>query len=423
MPPAKHAILGASSSHRWLVCTPSVRLEERFPPHTSVFAKEGTFAHELCEYKVNKYLHKRGLKRPQSEQFMSEEIDTITDTYTQFVEETIAETAATGIEPLVFIEAKLDYSDIVPEGYGTGDCVIIGGDRIHVIDFKSGSGLYVDADHNPQMMLYALGALHGYGFLYDIKTVSMTIVQPRMENISTCTMPVDELNAWAEEYVRPRALLAYKGGGDLVPGDHCRFCRAKPVCRACAEEALALAKEEFLDVDATLEGTAPATTESATTNSTTTESGGTVLSAYHFKHPQLVDHAELEAILPNLVRIQKWIDDVFAYAADEAINHSAIWTGYKVVEGRSVRKFADEQKVIEAAGAAGFTDIYRQSLISLKEFEKLMGKKLFQATLGSLVYKPPGKLALVPESDKREAVDLSGGTADFQTVPNESEEE
>ena len=418
MPPTKHAILSASSSHRWLVCTPSVRLEERFPSHTSVFAEEGTFAHELCEYKVNKYLHKRGLRRPQSEQFMSEEIDTITDTYTQFVAETIAETAATGIEPLVFIEAKLDYSEIVPEGYGTGDCVIIGGDRIHVIDFKAGAGVFVDADHNPQMMLYALGALHGYGFLYDIKTVSMTIVQPRMENISTCTMPVDQLNAWAEEYVRPRALLAYKGEGNLVPGAHCRFCRVKPVCRACAEETLALAKQEFLDVDATLEDTEQATNEPATPGSS-----GTVLPAFHFKHPQLVDHAELEAILPNLARIQKWIDDVFAYAADEAINHGATWAGYKMVEGRSVRKFADEKAVIKAANDAGYTDIYKQSLISLTEFEKLMGKKVFQATLGSLVYKPPGKLALVPDSDKREAVDLTGGTADFQALPDEDEEE
>ncbi len=413
MPPAKHAILGASSSHRWLVCTPSVRLEEQFPPHTSVFAEEGTFAHELCEYKVNRHLHKRGLRRPQSEQFMSEEIDTITDTYAQFVEEAIEEMAATGIEPLIFIEAKLDYANIVPEGYGTGDCVIIGGDRIHVIDFKAGAGVFVDADHNPQMMLYALGALHGYGFLYDIKTVSMTIVQPRMENISTCTMPVDQLNAWAEEYVRPRAMLAYKGEGNLVPGDHCRFCRAKSVCRACAEEALALAKEEFLDVGATLEDTEPALPGSS----------GTVLSAFHFKQPQLVDHSELEAVLPNLARIQKWIDDVFAYAADEAIHHGQSWRGYKVVEGRSIRKFADEKAVIEAASAAGFTDIYKQNLISLTEFEKLMGKKVFQATLGSLVYKPPGKLALVPDSDKREAVDLTNGASDFQALPDEGEEE
>lgn len=404
MPPTKHAILGASSSHRWLICTPSVRLEEKFPPHTSVFAEEGTFAHELCEYKVNKVLHKRGLKRPQSEQFMSEEIDTITDTYTQFVEECIEDMQARGIEPLVFIEAKLDYSNIAPEGYGTGDCVIIGGDRLHVIDFKSGAGVFVDADHNPQMMLYALGALHGYGFLYDIKTVSMTIVQPRMENISTCTMPVDELNAWAEEYVRPRALLAFKGEGELVPGDHCRFCRAKVACRACAEEALGLAREEFAEVDdASVEPTKPGT-----------------LPSFQFKHPQLIDHGELEAILPNLARIQKWIDDVFAYASDEAINHGAAWDGYKVVEGRSARKFADEQKVIEAATAAGYTDIYRQSLISLTEFEKLMGKKLFQTTLGSLVYKPPGKLALVPASDKREAVDLSGGATDFQPVADDT---
>lgn len=409
MPPNAHAKLGASSSYRWLVCTPSVGLEGMFPPKSSVFAEEGTFAHELCEYKVNKYLHKRGLKRPQSEQFMSEEIDAITDAYAQFVEECIEDMQARGIEPLVFIEAKLDYSHIAPEGFGTGDCVILGGNELHVMDFKTGSGVFVEADHNPQMMLYALGALHGYGFLYDITTVSMTIVQPRLQNISTCTLSVNELNTWAEEYVRPRALMAFKGEGELVPGPHCRFCRAKPACKACAEEALALARQEFLDVEATLEDK-PANPPDA-------------LPAFHFKHPKLVDHDELEAILPNLARIQKWIDDVFSYAADEAINHGQTWAGYKVVEGRSVRKFADEKAVVKAATEAGFTDIYKSSLITLTEFEKLMGKKVFQAALGSLVYKPPGKLALVPESDKREAVDLSGGVNDFQALPDESEEE
>ena len=409
MTPNAHAKLGASSAYRWLACTPSVRLEEMFPARSSVFAEEGTFAHELCEYKVNKYLHKRGLKRPQSEQFMSEEIDAITDTYAQFVEETIEDMQSRGIELLVFIEAKLDYSHIAPEGFGTGDCVILGGGELHVMDFKTGSGVFVEADHNPQMMLYALGALHEYGFLYDITTVSMTIVQPRLQNISTCTLSVNELNTWAEAYVKPRALMAFKGEGKLVPGDHCRFCRAKAACRACAEEALQLARQEFLDVGATMDDEQP------------DETG--ILPTFHFKHPQLVDHGEMEAILPNLARIQKWIDDVFAYAADEAIHHGASWAGYKVVEGRSVRRFADEKAGIKAANDAGYTDIYKQSLISLTEFEKLMGKKVFQATLGSLVYKPPGKLALVPDSDKREAVDLTGGTADFQALPDEDEEE
>jgi uncharacterized protein YdbL (DUF1318 family) len=237
----------------------------------------------------------------------------------------------------------------------------------------------------------------------------MTIVQPRLQNISTCTLSVNELNTWAEEYVKPRALMAFKGEGQLVPGDHCRFCRAKAACRACAEEALQLARQEFLDMAATMDDVQP------------DETG--ILPTFHFKHPQLVDHCELEAILPNLARIQKWIDDVFAFAADEAIHHGASWAGYKVVEGRSVRKFSDEKAVIKAANDAGYTDIYKQNLISLTEFEKLMGKKVFQATLGSLIYKPPGKLALVPDSDKREAVDLTGGVADFQALPDESEEE
>ena len=411
MPPLLHALLSLSGSYRWLICTLSAMLERRFPPRTSVFAEEGTFAHELCEYKVNKYLHMRGLKRPQSEQFMSEKIDAITDTYAQFIEECVEELKALGIEPLVFIEVRLDMSFLIPESFGTSDCIIIGGDTLRVIDFKAGSGVFVEVENNPQMMLYGLGALHEYGFLYDIKKVAMTIVQPRLQNIATFEMDADKLVQWGEEYVRPRALMAFKGEGELVPGPHCRFCRAKPACKACAEEALALAREEFLDVEATLDD-APATPD--ITNA---------LPTFHFKHPSIVDHDELEAILPNLARIQTWIDDVFSYAADEAINHGATWSGYKVVEGRSVRKFADEKAVIKAATEAGFTDIYKRSLITLTEFEKLMGKKVFQSTLGSLVYKPAGKLALVPESDKRDAVDLSGGVNDFQALSDESEEE
>ncbi|MDD3512382.1 MAG: DUF2800 domain-containing protein [Synergistaceae bacterium] len=409
MPPDAHAKLSLSGSSRWTNCSPSVMLESRFPQTTSIYAEEGTFAHELCEYKVNKYLHKRGLKRPQSERFISEEIDAITDTYAQFIEETVEDMKARGIDPLVFIEVRLDMSFLIPEGFGTSDCVMIGGDTLRVVDFKTGSGVFVDADHNCQMMLYGLGALHEYGFLYDIKTVSMTIVQPRLQNISTFEMPADDLVRWGEKFIRPRALMAFKGEGELNPGPHCRFCRAKSVCRACAEEALSLAKKEFLNADATLDDTNPDKPDA--------------LPAFHFKHPKLVDHGELETILPNLSRISKWIDDVFAYAADEAINHGASWAGYKVVKGRSVRKFADEKAVVKAANEAGFTDIYKRSLISLTEFEKLMGKKVFQATLGSLVYKPPGKLALVPDSDKREAVDLTGGAADFQALPDEGEEE
>lgn len=363
----KHAVLSASSSKRWLTCTPSARLEEKFPNNTSVFAEEGTAAHEQGEYKIKKYLHMR-MKKPVSE-YDCEEMDTNTDIYAGFVIETIEKIKETCKYPLILVEERLDFSHVVPDGFGTGDVVIVADDTLHIIDLKYGKGVEVSADHNPQMMLYALGALHAYDFIYDINTVSMTIVQPRLENISTFTCSVEELKEWAESYVRPRALLAYKGEGDTVPGDHCRFCRAKPRCRACADEALKLAK-------------------------------------YEFQEPELLEHEEIEDMLPLLNRISRWIESVFTFVSDEAINHGVSWAGYKVVEGRSKRTFIDEKAVAEAAVEAGYNDIYKQSLISLTEFEKLMGKKNFQQILGGFVYKPSGKLTLVPEEDKRPAVDL-----------------
>lgn len=403
----KHALLSASSSKRWLACTPSARLEENFPNESSVYAQEGTAAHELGEYKLRRYLHER-VKRPKSE-FDSEEMEANTDIYAEFVITTIEQIKATCPYPLVMVEERLDYSYLVPDGFGTGDCVIVAEGVLYVIDYKNGSGVFVSCEHNPQMMLYALGALHAYGYLYEIREVSMTIVQPRLENISTFRCTVEELTDWAEHYVRPRALLAFEGKGEQVPGDHCRFCRARAVCRACAQEALALAREEFLDLDAGALAEETELTDATAPYSPDRE-------APVFKSPALVSKQEIEAILPTLNRISSWIETVFAYVSSEAINHGVVWDGYKVVEGRSKRQFTDVKAVVEAAGKEGYTDVYKQELISLTEFEKMMGKKKFKEILGVFVVKPPGKLALVPVSDPRPEVDLSTAAEEFEAL-------
>lgn len=404
-----HALLSASSSKRWLNCPPSARLEENFPNETSTYAEEGTWAHELCEYKVKKYLHRR-MQRPQSE-YLTEEIENLTDIYAEFVISTIEGMKAQGLSVLALVEEKLDYSHIAPSGFGTGDMVILAPGILHVCDFKTGSGVFVNADYNTQMMLYALGALNAYDYLFDIQSVSMTIIQPRLENISTFTCTKQELLDWADR-IRPIAKMAYEGKGEQKPGDWCRFCRAKAMCRARSEEALALARTEFLDLDS-----GALADEVELTDATAPYSPDTAAPA--FKSPALISQQEIESILPTLNRISDWITAVFAYASNEAINHGVVWSGYKVVEGRSKRQFTDTRKVVDAAAKEGFTDVYKQELITLTEFEKMMGKKRFAQILGEFVVKPPGKLALVPESDPRPAVDLNNSAADEFTLLDE----
>ena len=411
--PDVHALLSASSSKQWLHCTPSARLQEQFPNESSVYAAEGTFAHEVCEYKVRKYLKER-VKRPQSEEYYTEEIDQITDVYAEFVIGIIEEMKRNGCEPLVMVEEKVNYSHIAPSGFGTADMLIIGKDEngkgvLHIADFKTGQGVFVDADHNSQMMLYALGGLAAYGYIYDIEIVRMSIIQPRLENISTFECSRSELEDWGES-IRETAKLAYEGKGEQTPGEWCRFCRAKPVCKACKEEALSLCREEFLDLD---DG---ALSEEADASS---EVDG---SEPVFKNPGLVPISELAQLLPTLNRISSWIEAVFAFINSEAINHGVPIPGYKVVEGRSKRVFTDTNAVVDAAVANGYTDIYKKQLITLTEFEKMMGKKKFAELLGKYVTKPPGKLSLVPESDPREPVVLNNSpNQEFAVLFDDSE--
>ena len=411
--PDVHALLSASSSKQWLHCTPSARLQEQFPNESSVYAAEGTFAHEVCEYKVRKYLKER-VKRPQSEEYYTEEIDQITDVYAEFVIGIIEEMKRNGCEPLVMVEEKVNYSHIAPSGFGTADMLIIGKDEngkgvLHIADFKTGQGVFVDADHNSQMMLYALGGLAAYGYIYDIEIVRMSIIQPRLENISTFECTRSELEDWGES-IRDTARLAYEGKGEQTPGEWCRFCRAKPVCKACKDEALSLCREEFLDLD---DG---ALSEEADASS---EVDG---SEPVFKNPGLIPISELAQLLPTLNRISSWIEAVFAFINSEAINHGVPIPGYKVVVGRSKRVFTDTKAVVETAVANGYTDLYKQQLITLTEFETMMGKKKFAELLGKYVTKPPGKLSLVPESDPREPVVLNNSpNQEFAVLPDDGE--
>ena len=380
MPPKGHAVLSASSSHRWLNCNPSARLEQEFEDWETEAAAEGTAAHALAEHKLRKALKMRS-SRPQS-QFDSDEMEEHTDSYVEFVLEQLDRAKQYCTDPMILIEQKLDFSCYVPDGFGTGDCLIVADKTLHIIDFKYGLGVLVDAYENPQMMLYALGALRIFDSLYDIEKVSMSIFQPRRENVSTWSIPVTELKQWADETLKPKAELAYAGKGEYVPGAWCQFCKAAVKCRARADARMELAK-------------------------------------YEFALPPLLTDAEIEDILGKLDDLTKWANEIIAYAQDAAINHGKHWTGFKVVESKTNRKYTDEAAVIEAANAAGYHDIYKKSLISITEMEKLMGKKTFSEILGEYVKKPQGKPTLVPASDKRPAIITTGANNDFNEITEE----
>ena len=374
---AEHAVLSASGSHRWLNCTPSARLELEFENTGSEAAREGTAAHALCEHKLKRALHMRS-RRPASD-YDSDEMEECTDAYVDFVMEQYETAKQVCEDPVILIEQRLDFSCYVPDGFGTGDCLIISDDRLHIIDFKYGMGVLVEAEDNPQMKLYALGALAVYDALYDIREVSMTIFQPRRENVSTWTIPVEDLKAWAENELKPRAKMAYDGEGEYFPGEWCTFCRAAVRCRTRAEEKLKLAQTEF-------------------------------------RMPPLLTDAEIEDILAVLPDLTKWANEITAYALDTALNHGKEWNGFKVVEGRSVRKYRDEAAVAEAAKEAGYKDIYRQSLIPLTEMQRLMGKDRFEEILGGLITKAPGRPTLVPKSDRRPAMNVSNAINEFYEI-------
>ena len=380
-----HASLGASKASQWLACTPSIRLGEQYEETTSVFAKEGTFMHELSELylsyelkQMTKAQFNKKLKQMKQNEFYNPEIEQAVQIYVDVVTEKMNEARATSKDPLILIEERVDFSPWVPEGFGTGDVILISGDRLEIVDLKGGKGVKVSAVENPQMRLYALGAINNFGVLYDIESVLMTIVQPRLDNISTDEMRVEELLEWAENEVKPKAELAFKGEGDFVAGEHCRFCRVKATCRARAEENLKLACMDF-------------------------------------QNPTLLTDDEIVEVLTTVDQLMSWAKDVQEFALTKAMNENKQWPGMKLVEGRGSRKYSDENAVIEALSAAGYDGdvIYKKTINTITTLEKELGKKTFQELLGSLVTKAPGKVKLVPEEDKRQEI-KSSPEVDFQ---------
>lgn len=375
-----HARLNASSSHRWMMCPPSVRLSEQFADKPSSYAEEGTFLHELCELKLHRYLGDMAsdvieaqYAEHRDSEFYTQEAETVTDEYVAFCVETIEAVKSSCPDPLIMVEHRLDYSEYVPEGYGTGDLVIVADGVIEVIDFKGGRGVRVDAHRNSQLMLYGLGALLEFDPLYDVRNVRVTIVQPRLSNTSTYEIAADELVRWAEKEVRPRALMAYEGKGEFCAGDWCRFCKARYTCRKRSEYHMQLAERDF-------------------------------------RQPDLLSDEEITDILPIADSLNNWVQDLLAYATQQAVEGKS-WPGYKLVAGRSNRKYTSEAEVIKAATEAGYTDIYKTTLLGVGDLEKRLGRKKFNEVLGKYVIKPVGAPTLVPDSDPRKP--YSSATADF----------
>ena len=365
---ANHALLSASSSHRWLNCPPSARLCEGYDDKGSDFAAEGTDAHALCEFKLRTALGMETKDPTEDLYWYDSEMEECANGYAAFVMELVEDAKKTCTDPVVLIEQRLDYSNFVKEGFGTGDCVIIADGTLHIVDYKHGRGVLVEAEDNPQMKLYALGALELFDCIYDIDTVSMTIYQPRRSNVSTFAIPREELYEWADQVLAPTAELAFNGDGDYHCGEWCQFCKAKADCRERANANMELAKFEF-------------------------------------RQPPLLTDEEVEEILGRIDDLIAWASDLKDYALQAAISGKQ-WSGYKLVEGRSNRKYTDENAVIAAVTAAGY-DPYEHKVLGVTAMTSLLGKKQFNDILGCLITKPQGKPTLVPESDKRPAMNTA----------------
>ena len=361
-----HALLSASSSHRWLNCPPSARLCEGYDDKGSNFAAEGSDAHSLCEYKLRKALGMEAKDPTEDLTWYDAEMEESASGYATFVMELVAEAKKTCSDPVVLIEQRLDYSKYVQSGFGTGDCVLIADGTLHIVDFKYGRGVLVEAEDNPQMKLYALGALEIFDCLYDIDTVSMTIYQPRRANVSTFTLTRQELLDWAETVLVPTAELAYAGDGEYHCGEWCQFCKAKADCRERARANMELAR-------------------------------------YEFRQPPLLTDEEVEEILGKLDSLMDWASDIKDYALQAAISGKH-WSGYKLVEGRANRRYTDENAVVAAVKAAGYDPYDEPKLLGVTAMTTLLGRKQFNDILGGLITKPQGKPTLVPESDKRPAM-------------------
>ena len=364
-----HAVLSASGADKWLNCPPSARLEESYPDTSSPYAKEGTLAHEIAEFKTRNYfietLPKRTftskLNKFKKDELYQNEMDEYTESYLEYIKEVAMKYPS---KPYIALEKKIDFSKYVPDGYGTCDCILIHGNDMHIIDFKYGKGVPVSAENNSQLMLYALGALEAYSMLYQIETVHLSIFQPRIDNISCFEISAANLLSWAVGEVEPKAKLAYDGIGDFKAGEHCRFCKAQAQCRAKAES---------------------------------------IISVFPIKEePALLTDDEIGLILAKAKELVSWSNAVEDYALNAILSGKEI-QGWKAVEGRSVRVFSDADKAFEKIVESGTPQemLYERKPLSLSQIEKLLGKKEFESIVSSFVIKPQGKPTLAPSDDKR----------------------
>ena len=366
--PGQHSILAASAAHRWLNCTPSVKLCEQFPSGTSIYAEEGTRAHTVCAYKLGELVHK---PQPAPDFEVDEATAQYADAYVAFVAEHIKPGA------VVLIEQRVRYGKWAEGGFGTADCIVLHDGTMHIIDYKHGMGVPVSAENNPQLKLYALGALEAFKFLFDITSVELSIFQPRISNTNSWSVSVEDLLSWAEEEVKPKAKLAAAGEGEFCAGAHCQFCAAKNICRARAEANLLQCKKDFA-------------------------------------LPPTLDNEEIAVLLPKLDEIIAWASDVKTYALESALQGEH-YDGYKLVNGRSVRKYTDEKAVADTVKNAGFNP-YKQEVLGVTAMTKLLGAQRFKELLGDLVSKAPGKPTLVPDTDKRPAI--NDAASEFAAVVN-----
>ncbi|SCW41024.1 Protein of unknown function [Paenibacillus tianmuensis] len=370
-----HALLGASKADQWINCPPSARLQESIPDKRSEYANEGTLAHELAENKLRRRLlicdskeRKRldaELENIQEHPLYCPEMENAVQEYVELVEERFMAAKARSSDAVVLLEERLDFTEWVPDGYGTGDVVLIADGVLEVIDLKYGTGVPVSAVNNPQIRLYGLGAWSAYSYLYDIREISMTIVQPRLDSVSTDTLPVDELLEWAEKVVKPAAELAFSGEGEFKAGKHCRWCKVKGSCRARANKNMAALQHEFRD-------------------------------------PALLSLEEIGSILHVAEQLKTWAKDVEEYAFEQAKAGKRI-PQWKLVEGRSNRAITDKETARILLGAAVEHEKFLkpQELLGIGELEKRIGKKELATLIGDLIIKPQGKPVLVPETDTR----------------------
>lgn len=384
-----HALLGASGAHRWLNCTPSARLEEHYEDTTSDYAKEGTLAHSLCELKLDRYLtpmvtrtyNAKAKKIKENELYGGKEMEDATDLYLEHIKELMMSFDS---RPFVVVEAKVNFSDYVPNGFGTVDCLIISGDTLFVRDFKYGAGVPVSAELNPQMMLYALGAYLENSIFYDIKKVNMGIIQPRINNNSIFEMDIETLLEWAENVVKSSAEMAYKGEGEFNPSpETCKFCRAKAQCRARGEANLSLEFEKIKGDE----------------------------------FSNIFSNAEMGSILKRAQDLVKWAKDIEDYCLSACLRGEEI-QGWKAVEGRGIRVFTDADLAIDTLIANGVAEeiLFERKQLTLAQIEKTVGKETFEI-VKDFVVKPPGKPTLVVEADKREAIsNVTNASDDFKQI-------